>query len=56
MWNNSFELTLCDLYMLCMLCVLDGVFDELNYCAWNLGVCCSVVFGTLVVVSVFSIM
>ena len=26
---------MCDFYMLCRLCVLDVVCDELNYCAWN---------------------
>ena len=26
---------MCDLYMLCRLCVPDVVCDELNDCAWN---------------------
>ena len=28
---------MCDLYMLCRLSSLDVVCDELNECAWNVG-------------------
>ena len=29
---------ICDFYMLCRFASLDVVCDELNDCAWNLGV------------------
>ena len=40
MWNATFDLTLRECVIFIMLfsfCVLDVYCDELNNCAWNLG-------------------